>query len=341
MHFPYEAIAMTHAITLAQDYAAPLGPNPRVGAVILNQDGEYLSEGFHLGKSTDHAEISALKKMHGPGDATTLVVTLEPCYQPNRPDDCSRAIVRAGIKRVIIGQRDTTPMSAGGAEFLRANNIDVVTGVCADEVSGINPWLTIAMAKQRPYVRAKIAASLDGKVAAADGSSRWITGKESRQYAHRLRSQSHYLVSTAKSVLQDNSRLSARDEIDNRMPIQPKIAILGRETVPANHPLMNEGLEISFYPKVDLAELLNEFWKNQGLSVLIESGPTLITEFLKQGLVDELIWFTAPILLGDNSRSSIGNLGIDSISAALRPHFKSTFKLGPDQVSVLTFWPED
>lgn len=329
-----EIIAMQHAISIAQETGIPKGPNPRVGCVILDESGEYLAIGRHAGKGNPHAEIDALQKVTGDLSNATAVVTLEPCLRSERDTDCSRALLKSGIKKVIIAQRDETALSRGGAEFLRQNGVEVFEEIMHDEASGINPWLTIAVNQQRPYLRLKIASTIDGKVAAPDGTSKWITSEESRNYVHELREQSHVIISSVKSAKIDNSKLTARFKNGELRKSQPLIILLGNEKLPKNHPVYESGNEVRVLTTLDLAELLQDLWKEQQLTVLIEAGPSLSTSFLRQGLVNELYWFTAPKLMGNNGLSAVSDLGVETLSEVKEMHLFESIRVGSDNLSI-------
>lgn len=326
---------MSKAIELAQNESVPKGPNPRVGCVVLGKDGQYLSEGFHQGKGTAHAEVAALAQCGSKASGSTVVVTLEPCYRPDRETDCTRILAESGINKVIFAQSDQTMKSTGGARYLQNHGIEVVGGVMVEEAAGLNPWFTVAMMQQRPYVRVKIASSLDGKVAAEDGTSKWISGDVARAYVHELRTTSHVLISSIKSVIKDNSRLSARDSNGEYLVNQPKVVLIGNEKLPDDHPIRKEPIELEVVSVKGFSEMLDNFWRNQDLSILVEAGPTLTTALLQSGLVNEIQWITAPILLGGSGISAIGDLGVDSISKAIRPHVFQASKLGIDNLTVL------
>lgn len=331
---PAEMIAMQHAMNLALNKGAPIGPNPRVGCVFLNQKGEYLAEGFHNGKGTLHAERLAISQSTSDLVGSTAIVTLEPCYQPQKDTDCARSLVEAGISRIVIAQSDITPQSHGGADYLQRNGIEVIKHVMLEEASGINPWFTIAQNQGRPYVRLKIASSLDGKVAAADGSSRWISGEQSRNLVHDLREQSHVIISSTKSVLHDNAQLTARTPVGDLRANQPSVLLLGKQSPPKDHPIYATDHVVSITDESDLAKILDRIWHDQQLSVLIEAGPTLSTAFIISGLVNELIWFTAPKLIGATGLDAIMDIGVTKVTDAMNFHLYSSTTVGADIVSV-------
>ena len=182
-----EQLAMRRALALAATPGVPLGPNPRVGCVLLAPDGEVVAEGFHRGAGTPHAEAAALADAGAGARGTTAVVTLEPCNHTGRTGPCARALVEAGVRRVVFAQADANPVAQGGAETLRAAGVEVEAGLLADEARGLNRAWTFAVEHGRPFVTWKFATSLDGRSAAADGTSRWVSGPAARRDTHRLR----------------------------------------------------------------------------------------------------------------------------------------------------------
>jgi len=331
---PAEIIAMHHAFNLAQTPAVPLGPNPRVGCVLMDKNGAYLGEGCHRGVGTDHAEIAAIQSSKSNLSGATAVVTLEPCYRPDRETDCARTLLKAGVSRIVIAQPDKTAKSAGGADFLRSQSIEVVENVATEEASGINPWFSIAQMQKRPYVRLKIASSLDGKIAAGDGSSKWITSSESRQIVHSLREASDYIITSTKTVLSDEAKFTARNSFDELRSHQPSVFILGNTPIPKNHVVFSADHVVKISTERDLNKFLVDLWQDQKISVLVEAGPKLTTAFLSAGLVNELVWFSAPKLIGSTGKDAIGDIGVTSIADAVQLQLYSATTIGSDQMLV-------
>jgi diaminohydroxyphosphoribosylaminopyrimidine deaminase/5-amino-6-(5-phosphoribosylamino)uracil reductase len=332
-----ELIAMRQAIEIAQDEAAALGPNPRVGCVILDSDGQYLANGFHLGVGHPHAEIAALEKMNTEVVGTTAVVSLEPCFRSDREQSCSKRLVEAGVKRVVIGQLDESAKAQGGAKYLADNGVEVVVGAMTEEAAAINPWFTKSIKLKRPYIRIKIAASLDGRVAAADGSSKWISGNPARDYVHQLRSEASVVISTIRTAQIDQSRFTARNTDGSLKSHQPQILLLGKEKLNSDHLVFQTGNQVDLIDTRDLSSLMKSLYQDQKLSVLIESGPTLATAFIEAGLVDEIIWVVSPILLGNQGIAALGDLGVSNIDQAIRPHVYEISQLGLDTIIKLQF----
>lgn len=335
-----ELIAMRSAIDIAMHAEAALGPNPRVGCILLGKDGNYISRGFHRGRGHAHAEIDAINNAETSLIGATAIVTLEPCMRLDRESNCTKALLDAGITRILIGQSDMTAQAAGGGKYLKDNGIDVVTNVLSDECSSINPWFTFSMNQKLPYVRLKIVTSLDGRIAAKDGSSKWISSIEARDYVHKIRSESSALISTVQTAKLDQSRFSARNPDGSTMANQPLILLVGSAELSKQHPVFQTGNEVEIVNDHDIRKLLADLYQRQHLSVLIEAGPTFITALLKEQLVNELIWITSPIILGDTGLAAIGDLGIEGIANAWRPHLHNRQQIGLDSLNVLQFISE-
>src|SRR5690349_7075093 len=218
-----EQAAMTRALALAASPGVPLGPNPRVGCVLLAGDGTTVAEGFHRGAGAPHAEADALARAGSAARGTTAVVTLEPCNHTGRTGPCARALVDAGVARVVFAQGDPNPLAQGGAETLRSAGVDVEGGLLADEARAVNRAWSFAHQERRPFVTWKLATTLDGRGAAADGTSRWVTSLPARRDTHRLRSGCDAILVGTGTVLADDPRLTVRDDDDVDLPraLQP------------------------------------------------------------------------------------------------------------------------
>jgi len=319
--------AMRRALELAA--RGPLaGGNPRVGCVLLDDEGRAVAEGWHRGAGTAHAEVDALSKA-APGRATTAVVTLEPCRHHGRTGPCTDALIDAGIRRVVYAVGDPGRQSGGGAARLRDAGIDVVAGVLADEAAAlIEAWLT-ATRRGRPWVTVKWAATLDGRAAAADGSSQWITGPEARADGHRLRGESDAILTGTGTVLADDPALTARSIDGSLLPHQPVPVVVGRRGVPASARLRDHPAGLVEAGDEPLERVLEDLATRGVARVLVEAGPTLTSAVIRAGLADELAIYLAPALLGGPA-TAIGELGIPSIREALRLDIRSIRMLGPD-----------
>jgi diaminohydroxyphosphoribosylaminopyrimidine deaminase/5-amino-6-(5-phosphoribosylamino)uracil reductase len=327
-----EVAAMRRALALAADPANPIGPNPRVGAVILDANGQVIGAASHRGRGTPHAEVAALGSVASDGArGATAVVTLEPCDHTGRTGPCSTALIDAGVARVVYAQADLTPVAAGGAERLRAAGVDVEGGVLADEAAALNLEWTFAQEHGRPFVTWKFAATLDGRSAAADGTSRWVSGPESRLDTHRLRAVCDVVLVGTGTVLIDNPRLTVRDEHDRPLPrdSQPLRAVMGLRDIPASSAALDDAAPTLAIRTREPVDALAELHKLGCQHVWLEGGPTLAAAFLRAGLVDRVIAYIAPMLLGAG-RSAVGDLATATISDAVRLSVVDATRLGDD-----------
>lgn len=307
-----ELRAMRRAIELAGATSLPPGPNPRVGCVLLDPQENVLSEGFHLGAGHPHAEVAALRQVGARAQGATAVVTLEPCAHTGRTGPCTQALIAAGIRRVVFGQSDPNPAAAGGASELRSAGIDVEPGLLSSEAYELNPQWSVAVSRGRPFVTAKVAGTLDGRIAALDGTSRWITGEPAREEVHALRSRVDAVVIGTGTAIADDPDLTDRRAQAGR---QPRPVVVGMSDLPSHLRLNARGvIQIRTH---DLAEAMTELFELGDRWVLLEGGPTLTTAMLVAGLVDELVWYVAPAMLGAG-KSAIGDLGISTIAQAQR-----------------------
>ncbi|WP_372440578.1 bifunctional diaminohydroxyphosphoribosylaminopyrimidine deaminase/5-amino-6-(5-phosphoribosylamino)uracil reductase RibD [Cellulomonas dongxiuzhuiae] len=333
---PQELAAMRRALELAA--RGPYGPNPRVGCVLLAPDGTTLGEGWHRGAGTPHAEVAALADARERGAqvrGATAVVTLEPCDHTGRTGPCSVALLDAGVARVLVAVADPNPVAAGGADRLRAAGVDVVTGVLGEQgVEALGAWLP-AVRGGRPFVTLKIATSLDGRVAAADGTSRWITSDVARRHAHALRQQVGAIVVGTGTALLDDPSLTARAVDGSLVEQQPLRVVVGSRDVPPGARLRGPGGELVQVRTHDPARVLAVLHEREVRHVLVEGGPTLAAAFLAAGLVDEVHAYVAPVLLGAGA-GAVGDLGITTISQALRLVPNQVLPLGPDVLVIAT-----
>lgn len=332
-----ERDAMTRALDLAKR-GPSYGPNPRVGCVLLARDGGIVGEGWHRGAGTVHAEIAALADARGRGAdprGATAVVTLEPCNHTGRTGPCSEALLDAGVARVVVAVEDPNPAAAGGVARLRAAGVDVVTGLDAEQGRAVlRTWLA-AVERGRPFVTLKLATSLDGRVAAADGSSRWITSEVARRHAHELRAQVDAIVVGTTTALVDDPSLTARNAAGELHEHQPLRVVVGSREIPQEARLRGPGGEFVHLRTHDPAEVLADLHAREVRHALVEGGPTLAAAFLRAGLVDEVHAYVAPVLLG-SGRSAVADLGVATIADALRLTPTSVLPLGPDVLVVAT-----
>jgi diaminohydroxyphosphoribosylaminopyrimidine deaminase/5-amino-6-(5-phosphoribosylamino)uracil reductase len=313
-----ERAAMVRALELAQTPGVPLGPNPRVGCVLLAADGTPVAEGFHRGAGTRHAEADALLNAGEAAAGTTAVVTLEPCNHLGRTGPCAQALVDAGVARVVFAQSDPNPLARGGAETLRAAGVAVEGGLLAAEAEALNRAWTFAMTHQRPFVTWKFAATLDGRSAAADGTSRWVSNEQSRRDTHRLRSECDSILVGTQTVLDDDPQLTVRDELDQALPRgrQPLRVVMGLRDLPASSRIFDDAAPTAQLRTHDPHHVLKELFSLDRQRLFLEGGPTVAAAFLEAGLVDEVVAYVAPMLLGAG-RAAVGDLGIKTMSEAL------------------------
>lgn len=312
-----ERSAMTRALELAQTPGVPSGPNPRVGCVLLAADGSVVAEGYHRGAGTPHAEVDALRRAGARARGTTAVVTLEPCNHTGRTGPCAQALLEAGVSRVVYAQADPNPLAAGGAETLRAAGVDVEHGLLAAEALAVNRAWSFAVQHGRPFVTWKLATTLDGRSAAADGTSRWISSPAARRDTHRLRALADVILAGTGTVLADDPELTVRDADGAALATQPVRAVMGLRAVPPTSRVHNDAASTLFLPTRDPAEALAELHAREHRHVFLEGGPTLAAAFLRAGLVDEVVAYVAPALLGAGS-PAVADLGIGTIADALR-----------------------
>jgi diaminohydroxyphosphoribosylaminopyrimidine deaminase/5-amino-6-(5-phosphoribosylamino)uracil reductase len=314
--------AMARAIECARLGLGKTFPNPIVGAVITSATGEFISEGFHQGG--DHAEVIAIKAAMEIPAGSIIYITLEPCNHHGKTPPCVDAIIGSGIKKVVYAVSDPNPVAAGGTERLQKSGIAVESGIGAVQARHENrAWLT-KIEKGRPRITWKIASSMDGKVATADGSSKWITGELSRADVALIRSQSDAIVTSTATVIADDPLLTSKGLGKN-----PLRVVMGMTEIAKSSQIFGADAETviikSREPK-ELISLVNDRGFNQ---ILIESGPTFGTALLRADLVDEIILFQAPTFLGSGT-PSIGDLGITNISGRLDFEIADVEVIGAD-----------
>lgn len=323
--------AMLRALDLARR-GPRHGPNPRVGCVLLADDGRVLGEGWHAGAGTPHAEVAALADAAAAGRdvrGATAVVTLEPCDHTGRTGPCTQALLAAGVGRVVHAVDDPDPVAAGGAVRLREAGVAVVGGVRrAEGETLLEVWLH-AVRTGRPWITLKTATSLDGRVAAADGTSRWITSVDARRHAHGHRAVVDAIAVGTGTALTDDPALTVRPAHGTTAPHQPLRVVVGRRDVPPQARLHGPGGPLVHVRTHDVTEVLAALAQRQVRHLLVEGGPTLAAAFLRAGVVDELHAYVAPVLLGAG-RHAVADLGITSIAGASRWRTHDTVRLGDD-----------
>lgn len=313
-----EQAAMRRALELAATPGVPLGPNPRVGCVLLDADGATVAEGYHRGAGTPHAEADALARAGERARGTTAVVTLEPCNHRGRTGPCAQALVDAGVRRVVFAQPDPNPAAAGGADTLRAAGVQVESGLLKVESRLLNKVWTFAVEHGRPFVTWKYATTLDGRSAAADGTSRWVSSPAARLDTHRLRALCDVMLVGTNTVEVDDPLLTVRDEHDRPLERQPLRVVMGERNLDPGRRIFNDQAESLHLRTRDPKTALTELYARDRQHVFLEGGPTLAAAFLRAGLVDEIVVYVAPMLLGAG-RSAVADLGITTIADAFRP----------------------
>jgi diaminohydroxyphosphoribosylaminopyrimidine deaminase/5-amino-6-(5-phosphoribosylamino)uracil reductase len=316
---------MAEALRLAEKGLYSASPNPRVGCVIV-RDGEAVGAGWHETTGGPHAEVLALRAAGARARGATAYVSLEPCSHHGRTPPCTEALIAAGIARVVAAMQDPNPGVAGGGHAaLRAAGIQVESGLMEDEARELNVGFVARMHRGRPWVRMKIAASLDGRTALANGRSQWITGPEARRDGHAWRARACAVLTGIGTVRDDDPRLNVREVetprqplrvvVDSRLqlPLAAQLLDGGRVLVAAAvadkaaiAALRDRGAEVVVLPnargKVELAELMRELARRELNEVHVEAGFKLNGSLLAAGLVDELLVYLAPSLLGDGAR---------------------------------------
>jgi diaminohydroxyphosphoribosylaminopyrimidine deaminase/5-amino-6-(5-phosphoribosylamino)uracil reductase len=344
-----EQQAMQRAIFLASTELGRTGTNPVVGAVVLDRTGAVVGEGAHTGgPGHPHAEVLALTAAGPRAAGGTVVCSLEPCNHHGRTGPCSQALIDAGVARVVYAVEDPNAAAAGGAETLRRAGIDVESGLLAEVAErGNEAWL-LSVRLGRPFVTWKYAAGLDGRSAAADGTSQWITSAESRADVHLLRGHADAVVAGIGTVLADDPSLTARTpQTLAQQPLRVVIDTEGR--TPANARVLGKGClvlvgegTVAGWPatevvtvardpagRVDLAAALKALDARGLRHLFLEGGPTLAGGFLSAGLVDRVVAYLAPVLLGAG-RPALDEPGVATLAQAHRLRFDDIESIGPD-----------
>jgi diaminohydroxyphosphoribosylaminopyrimidine deaminase/5-amino-6-(5-phosphoribosylamino)uracil reductase len=308
------------------------GSNPIVGAVIVDSAGKVIGEGFH--KSGPHAEVVALEQAGQLAKGATLFVTLEPCSHHGKTGPCTEAIVNAGIAKVVYAVADPSVLASGGAKALTAAGLEVEANTAVSEIAYSNRAWLHKIKNNRPYFIWKIATTLDGRTAAIDGSSKWITGPESRAEVSQLRSESDAILVGTATALADNPNLIPREQ-ERTSTTNPVRIVMGLREIPSDFNLHNDAAETVFVRSHDFSELLKFCTERDFNQVLVESGSELGTALLKAGLIDELVVFQAASLLG-SGQSFIGDLGATNIKEKMDFLIRDVAQFGNDLKITLT-----
>jgi len=346
---------MARALRLAARGLYTTDPNPRVGCVLV-RDGRVVGEGWHERAGEPHAEIHALARAGTAAAGATAYVTLEPCCHQGRTPPCTEALIEAGVGRVVFAMQDPNPRVAGaGAARLQAAGIEVESGVLAAEAARLNPGFAQRMRSGRPWVRCKLAMSLDGRTAMASGESRWITGAAARRDVHRLRARSSAILTGIGTVLADDPALTVRlDEAEVRQPLRvildtrlrlPATARLlglpGTTLVLAGADAADPGDRFGAAAvttvrlpvtagRLDLPAVLDYLGSREVNEVHVEAGATLSGALLQAGLVDELVVYMAPHLLGDAARGLFALPGLERMEERVALEIADIRAVGQD-----------
>jgi diaminohydroxyphosphoribosylaminopyrimidine deaminase / 5-amino-6-(5-phosphoribosylamino)uracil reductase len=320
--------AMRLAIERAERVKGATYPNPPVGAVILDRGGEIAGVGGTEPAGGPHAEVVALRRAGNLAAGGTAVVTLEPCNHHGRTPPCVDALLTAGVSTVVYAVADPNPIAADGAARLADAGVEVVGGVLADAVAGgtLREWLH----KQRtglPHVTWKYAASVDGRSAAADGTSRWITSEAARADVHRRRAAADVIIVGTGTVIADDPTLTARLPDGRLADRQPLRVVVGEREISSEANVLNDDSRTMLIRTRDPHEVIKALADRT--DVLLEGGPTLAGAFLRAGVVDRILAYVAPILLG-GPVTAVENIGVPTIARALRWRYDGVEQIGPD-----------
>lgn len=331
---------MTQALRLAERGLYTTSPNPRVGCVIV-KNGQLIGEGFHLKAGQPHAEVHALRQAGNHTKGATAYVTLEPCSHYGRTPPCAHALVEAGVSRVVIAMQDPNPLVAGkGIAYLQSHGIEVTSGLLQTQAQALNPGFILRMTQQRPYVRLKVAASLDGKTALANGASQWITSAASRKDVHHWRARSCAMLTGIGTVLHDDPSLTVREVDTPRQPL--RVIVDSQLRIPLNARVLHGGHAVIAYAQapqdklallqaqgvqtidlpdaagqIDINALLKTLAQQQINEVMVEAGAGLNGAMLQSGLVDELLMYYAPKLMGNTGAGMFNLPAFETMSQAL------------------------
>jgi diaminohydroxyphosphoribosylaminopyrimidine deaminase/5-amino-6-(5-phosphoribosylamino)uracil reductase len=320
--------AMRRAIALAERGLGSTSPNPIVGCVLVDRSGSVVGEGYHVRAGEPHAEVIALQDAGGRASGATAFITLEPCRHTGRTPPCTQALIDAGVSRVVFAVADPDPVAGHGADDLRAAGVLVDEGLLAEEAARSNAaWLHHAHTG-RPFVTWKYAATLDGRVAAADGTSRWITGEAARHDVHLLRARSDAIVVGTGTVLADDPRLDVRVQGATNLN-RPLRVVVGHREVPPASKVLDDSAPTVLLTDHDPKSVLAHLSERGVISVLLEGGPTLAGAFVAAGMVDRIVAYLAPALLGAG-RAALGDAGIETLASALMLHIDAVDLIGGD-----------
>ena len=351
---------MARALNLARKGLYTTHPNPAVGCVIV-KDEKIIGQGWHKFAGQDHAEVIALRQAGKFAQESTLYVTLEPCSHQGKTPPCVKAIIKAGVRRVVIAMEDPNPLvNRSGISELQRAEIDVVLGVGQDAARRINRGFLKRITTGQPWVTLKIATSLDGKIAMADGESQWITDQPARTDGQKLRAESAAILTGVGTVLRDDPGMNARMEGVQRQPA--RIILDTNLSTPRDARILSnpgdvliitsnneENLQEYFSQKnvevhqaattagrIDLQQMMLELGRRQLNSILLEAGPQLSGSMLAQGLVDEIVVYMSPDLLGADAKDMFNLPAINELSDKLKFKYRDVTMIGRDIRLTLT-----
>ena len=353
-----DAVFMAKALMLAKKGRYTTAPNPRVGCLLV-KNNQIIAEGWHKKTGQGHAEVEALKQVTDAKGATAYV-TLEPCSHHGKTPPCCDALIKAGVSRVVVAMQDPNPLVAGnGLKKLQQAGIDVVCGILEEDAKKINRGFIKRMTQGLPFIRSKLAMSLDGRTAMANGESKWITGDKARADVQYLRAESSAILTGINTILADDPSLNVRLEEDVlqpvrvildthlKTPINTKMAKLaGRSIILTccdneikKQPLENAGFEVYIVEKkqgrLDLEAVFRLLAKMQINEVLVEAGAVLNGALLESNLVDEWIVYMAPVILGDKGRGLFNMPSLQTMADKKILHLRQTRQVGNDLKLIL------
>jgi len=348
-----DAFYMAQAIHLAKRGRYTTDPNPRVGCVLV-RDGRVIGEGWHVKAGQGHAEVEALKNAPDAKGATAYV-TLEPCSHHGKTPPCCDALINAGVSRVVVAMQDPNPQVSGsGLEKLKAAGIEVSCGLLQEDALALNRGFIKRMTENRPFVRSKLAMSLDGRTAMASGESKWITSAEARADVHRLRAESSAILTGVNTVLADDPALNARVDWEIvqpvrvvldaqlRMPVAAQmVKLFGRSLIltcsqdeQKQQVLQQAGFEVYQLPgkdgRLDLHAVMDFLSRQQINELLVEAGSILNGALLAEGLVDEWVVYMAPCILGDQGRGLFNLPGLQQMADKKNLKLRDVRQVGQD-----------
>jgi diaminohydroxyphosphoribosylaminopyrimidine deaminase/5-amino-6-(5-phosphoribosylamino)uracil reductase len=345
-------VHMAHALQLAARGLYTTSPNPRVGCVIV-RDGQVVGEGWHERAGEPHAEVHALRQAGDAARGATAYVTLEPCSHYGRTPPCAEALIKAGVTRVVAAMQDPNPLVAGrGLSLLQSQGIAVALGLMSEDARELNIGFVSRMERNRPWVRAKVAASLDGRTALENGVSQWITSPAARRDGQQWRARACAILTGMGTVLADNPRLNVRDldigrqplrvVVDSQLRMPPDAAILeggvliacADDTLPHAESLRKAGAQLLSLPNenrsINLPALLGELARRGINELHVEAGPTLTGELLRLRLVDEFLMYLAPTLLGSSARGMFDIPALTAMDQRMDLDVLEVRHVGPD-----------